>query len=73
MDCIVEGHVGPVSEETRPRGAHPSPGAVGRASQYARLPGGWGRKAEASVAATPVSWDMWPVTQSLTHPFIDVY
>lgn len=69
----MEGHVGPVGEEMRPQGAHPSRGAVGRASQYSCLPGGWASRAEASAAAMPVSWDMWPFTQSLMHSFIDVY
>lgn len=30
MDCIMEGRAGPVGEEIRPLGAHPSLGSVGR-------------------------------------------
>lgn len=61
----MEGHVGPVGGEMRLQGAHPSRATVGQTSFITSICL-WGeRETKASAAAMPISWDMWPFTQSL--------
>lgn len=54
MDCIMEGHAGPVGGEMRPPGVHPSCGTVSQVSLSAQVCR-WvaGRKAEATATASP--------------------